>query len=146
MKTRFLSVCFCVSFLFFLGCRNLPPRSEGMPELVECTVAVTFGGEAMEGVGILLQPKDKEKGNWPAGGQTDAQGKAVMKTAAYYQGVAPGEYVISFQKFEPEGMGPGKSLIPLKYSTSASQETILITESQTEYVFTLDALDANAKK
>ena len=146
MMAGFLRVCFCISFLCLIGCQRLPERPEGMPELVPCTVVVTFGGEKMEGVGILLQPKNKDENNWSAGGQTDSEGKAVMKTAAYYQGVVPGEYIISFQKSRPEGMGPGVPLIPVKYFPTKSKETITVSKSQTEYVFTLDALDANAKK
>ena len=142
--TSGLRVCFCVFFLGIIGCQRLPERPEGMPELVPCTVVVTFGGEKMEGVGILLQPANKQENNWPAGGQTDAEGKAVMKTAAYYQGVVPGEYTISFQKRSvPEDMGPGKPLIPLKYFPTQSQETIAVSKSQKEYVFTLDAPEAN---
>jgi hypothetical protein len=136
-----LRVCFCVFFLYLIGCQRLPERPEGMPELVPCTVTVTFGGEKIAGVGIILHPKNKEESNWAAGGQTDAGGKAVMKTAAYYQGVVPGEYTISFQKREvPEDMGPGKPLIPLKYSPTDSKETIAVSKSQKEYVFALDAL------
>ena len=144
--TRFFSLCFCVVLLCIIGCQRLPERPEGMPELVPCTVVVTFGGEAMEGVQIVLHPRNKEESDWAAGGQTDAEGKAVMKTAAYYQGVVPGEYTISFQKHAPVETGPGimerpaKPLIPVKYSPANSRETITVSSSQTEYVFELDAL------
>ena len=141
-----LRVFFCVSLLCFIGCQRLPDRPEGMPELVPCTVVVTFGGEALEEVHIVLHPKNKEESNWSAGGQTDAEGKAVLKTAAYYEGVVPGEYKISFQKHAPEEPGrggmplPAKPLIPVKYSPANSKETISVSKSQTEYIFSLDAL------
>ena len=138
-------ICFCISFLCLVGCQRLPERPEGMPELVPCTVVVTFGNEKMEGVGILFQPKNKAESNWSAGGQTDVEGKAVMKTAAYYRGVVPGEYTISFQKIEPEGMGPGKPFIPSKYFPGNSKETIVVSKSQKEYAFALEALENNAK-
>ena len=140
MMTSFSRICACVCLLSFIGCQRLPQRPEGMPELVPCTVVVTFGGEKMDEVGILFQPKNRDENNWAAGGQTDAEGKAVMKTAAYYEGVVPGEYTISFQKSVPEGMGPGKPLIPIKYFPAKSKETITVTREQAEYVFTLDAL------
>ena len=149
---RLLNIVFCLSFLYIAGCQRLPERPEGMPELVPCTVVVTFGGEKMEDVGILLQPKNTKENNWPAGGQTDAEGKVSLKTAAYYQGVVPGEYTISFQKHAPEEMRPDgmalptKSLIPLKYSTGKSKETITVSKSQSEYIFTLDALDTKTQK
>jgi hypothetical protein len=128
-------------FMGSIGCQRLPKRPEGMPELVPCTVAVTFGGEKIEGVGIILHPKNKEESNWAAGGQTDAKGKAVMKTAAYHDGVVPGEYIISFQKREiPEDMGTGRALIPLKYFPTNSSETIAVSKAQKEYVFALEGL------
>ena len=139
-------ICFCISFLCLVGCQRLPERPEGMPELVPCTILVTFGNEKMEGVSIIFQPKNKEENIWSAGGQTDAEGKAVMKTAAYYDGVVPGEYKISFQKHAPEEQGrsgmplPAKPLIPTKYSPAHSKETISVSKEQTEYVFALDAL------
>jgi hypothetical protein len=142
----FLRVCFCIPFLCLIGCQRLPERPEGMPELVPCTIVVTFGGEKMEGVAVLLQPKNKEASNWPGGGKTDVEGKAVIKTAAYYEGAVPGEYTISFQKSRPEEMGPGVPLIPAKYFPTQSKETITVSKSQAEYVFTLEALGANAKK
>lgn len=145
MKTGILCIACCMSFVCAIGCNRLPKPPEGMPELTDCTVVVTFGGEKMEGVSVLFQPKVKEENNWAAGGQTDSEGKAVMKTAAYYDGVAPGEYTISFQKVEPDGMGPGRSLIPLKYSNNNSKETIVVSKSQSEYVFALDALGADLK-
>jgi hypothetical protein len=141
MMARFWTIGFCVYFLCLIGCQRLPSRPEGMPDLVPCTVAVTFGGEKVDKVGIVLQPKNKAENNWSASGQTDAEGKAVLKTAAYYEGVAPGEYTISFQKYAPpEDMGPGTPLIPLQYSPGMSEETITVSSSQAEYVFELEAL------
>ena len=144
--TRFLTLCFCLPLLCVLGCQRLPERPEGMPELVPCIVVVTFGGEAMEGVQVLFHPKNLEENTWAAGGQTDTQGKALMITAAYYRGVVPGEYTVSFQKYAPEEMRPdgmpfpAKPLIPLKYVPGNSREMVVVSSSQTEYVFTLDAL------
>ena len=125
------------------GCHKLPERPEGMPELTPCKILVTFGGEKISGVGVLLQPKERNSALWPAGSTTDEQGTAVLKTAAYYEGVAPGEYFISFQKFaepemRPDGMAlPAKALIPEKYSQNRSRETITISKEQSEYQFEL---------
>ena len=144
--TRFLILCFCLLLWCVLGCQRLPERPEGMPELVPCTVVVTFGGEVMEGVQILFHPKNPAENTLAAGGQTDARGKALMVTAAYYRGVVPGEYTVSFQKYAPEEMRPdgmpfpAKPLMPLKYAPVHSRETIVVSSSQAEYVFTLDAL------
>jgi len=135
--------------LLFGGCTRLPERPEGMPELTPCMIEVTFSGERLPDVGVLLKPKDavnNSSTSWPAGGKTDSQGKAVMMTAAHYKGVAPGEYVISFEKYTPEetrrdGMPlPAKPLVPLKYSSRQSKETVTVTKSQAVYTFELDAM------
>jgi len=141
--------CLILSVVFwaFFGCQRLPERPEGMPELTHCTIHLTFGGERLQGVGVLLQPAFPQVSHWPSGGQTDAEGRAVMKTAAHYKGVVPGEYFVILQKYaEPElradGMPlPAKSLIPIRYSKADTTERIIITEGQTEYVLELEGLN-----
>jgi hypothetical protein len=134
-----------LTLFILIACQRLPERPEGMPELVPCTVSITFGGEHLQDVGVLFQPKDNNN-DWSAGGKTDAEGKAKMKTAAYYDGVVPGEYIIIFQKYaEPEldryNMPmPAKPLIPIKYSKANSKETIVVTKEKAEYVFELEGL------
>jgi len=139
-----ISVTFCCG-----SCRRLPDRPEGMPELTPCTIEVTFGGERLADVGVLLAPKNTGNGTptvWPAGGKTDVNGKAVMKTAAHYTGVVPGEYVVSFEKYAPEDMRrdgmplPAKPLVPLKYSQKQSKEIVTVVKTQAVYNFELDAL------
>lgn len=150
--TCFVRFSLCLFFLAAVGCQRLPERPVDMPDLVPCIVSVTFDDKKMEGVKIFLYPKNTEADNWPAGGQTDAEGKAILKTAAYYRGVVPGEYVISFQKYAPEEMQPdgmalpAKSLIPLKYSTGKSKETVVVSRDKTEYVFTLESLTNDEQK
>ncbi|MDR3234848.1 MAG: hypothetical protein LBT46_14515 [Planctomycetaceae bacterium] len=144
---------FCITLGLFLltavgsfssGCRPQPRPPEGMPPLTQCIVAVTFGGEKIEHVGVRLRPK--ETGNrWGAGGLTDAEGKAVLKTAGPFEGAVPGEYIISFEKkVSPPAAehmtAPRTSLIPAKYDASQSKETITITAEQKEYVFELERL------
>ena len=135
--------------LFVIGCQHLPDRPEGMPELTPCTMEVTFGGEQLSDVGVLLKPKDAGNAtsiSWAAGGKTDHEGRAVMITAAHYRGVVPGEYVVSFEKYAPEEMRgdgmplPAKPLVPLKYSQKQSKETVTVTKSQNVYTFDLDGL------
>ena len=150
-RSRFMFRCFYyliwpILFFGFAGCQRLPERPEGMPALTPCTILATFGGERLQGVSVLLQPQDPQVQNWSAGGQTDAEGKAVLKTAAYYNGVVPGEYFVIFQKYaEPElgrdGMPlPAKPLIPIRYSKANWTETIVVTKQQAEYDFELEGL------
>ncbi len=149
MPHRFCYVIYPLLFLAFSGCQRLPERPDGMPELTRCTIIATFGGERLPDVGVLLQPKAPRLPQWPAGGQSNAEGKAVMKTAGYYNGVVPGEYFVIFQKYaEPEldrhGMPlPAKPLIPIKYSKADTTETIAVTKDKTEYRFELEGLTAD---
>jgi hypothetical protein len=143
-KFKIIIVSFVISIAFVMGCRRLE-RPEGMPDLTPCTISVTFGGEIMEDVGIILTPIDKTN-NWSAAGKTDKEGKTVLKTRLYFNGVAPGNYTISFQKYaEPElsadGMAlPAKLLIPKKYTSGNSKEIIEVTTDKSEYNFTLEGL------
>ncbi len=99
----------------------------------------------MEGVRILLRPKDMA-GKWMSGGTTDVTGKAVMKTGGYFEGVVPGEYTVSFQKTGRIELGKNDmpvrshSMIPEKYNAGKSRETIVVSESRSEYSFALDGL------
>ena len=135
--------------LYCMGCTRLPDWPKGMPDLTPCTIEVMFGGERLADVSVLLKPKDAGNNTspvWPAGGKTDAQGKAVMMTAAHYRGVVPGEYIVSFEKYAPpemrrDGMPlPAKPLVPLKYSQKHSNETVTVMKSQTVYTFELDGI------
>ncbi|MDR2440705.1 MAG: hypothetical protein LBE12_15190 [Planctomycetaceae bacterium] len=142
---RFAIVFATVLTLFICGCRK-PERPEGMPDLTPCVVSVTFGGEKIEGVGIQLHSQDTATNEWVSGGRTDINGKAILKTGVYFDGVVPGNYIISFQKFaEPELSPDGmllqsKPLIPKKYLPDQSKETITVTKEQKEYVFELERL------
>ena len=140
-----LPVLFCV----FSGCQRLPERPEGMPELTPCTIVVTFGGERLQDVSVRLQPKEPSVQNWAAGAQTDTEGKAVLKTAGYYDGVVPGEYFVIFQKYAELEVGrsgmplPAKPLIPIEYSRANPMVTIVVTKEQKEYPFELEGLPGN---
>lgn len=125
------------------GCKRLPPRPEGMPELYPCTMHVTFGGEIVEGVRVGLISDDPALKKWRAGGVTDAEGNVVIKTAAYYDGAAAGTFKLSFSKSEDrlgdtlEEMQP-LSLIPLKYLPVNTKLTVEIKPEKNEFVYELD--------
>ncbi|MDR1478523.1 MAG: hypothetical protein LBJ00_06225 [Planctomycetaceae bacterium] len=123
------------------SCSRLPKRPADLPKLTPCTISVTFGGEVMQGVGVLMIPVDKEANKWSAGGITNQEGKATMVTSAAFQGVVPGEYIISFKKTgEPVSMDEPPPIIPQKYLTGKSKETVNITTDQSEYTLTLEGL------
>ncbi|MDR1384219.1 MAG: hypothetical protein LBJ67_10310 [Planctomycetaceae bacterium] len=145
LTTVFLLICVINIF----GCQRVPERPNDLPELMPCTIFVTFGGKKLAEVGIQLVPKnainDSAK-RWAAGGKTDAEGKSALKTAFYYSGVAEGEYYILFTKFEPSQTNkngvllPAKNLIPAKYSQTKTAQIVAITKHQSEYTFELEGL------
>lgn len=128
-----------------IGCNRLPERPIDMPDLTPCTIEVTFGEEQLEGVGVQLLPIEQENG-WNAGGKTDSSGKAIMKTAAHYNGVAPGTYWVIFRLYEEPELGidgmslPAKPLIPIEYSQKGAIEPITVTKAQSSYSFELTGL------
>jgi hypothetical protein len=143
---QFPKVFILVFVLLVFGCgKRLPPPPDGMSQIVPCLVEVRFDGQTIEGVTVLFRPKDTDS-RWSAGGTTDTEGKAVMRTAGYYDGVVPGEYTVSFRKVDhlllsPCGM-PIRSLsaIPVQYTAAHSQKMITVTENQSVYVFELDGV------
>jgi len=68
-----------------------------MPDLTPCIITVTYKGAPVEDANVLLAPKS---GDLSAAGTTDASGRAIMKTDAKYEGVAPGEYRATVTKRE----------------------------------------------
>ncbi|MDR2763269.1 MAG: hypothetical protein LBB88_11745 [Planctomycetaceae bacterium] len=124
-----------------ISCSRRPKRPADLPELTPCIVTVTFGGEIMKGVGILMTPEDKNVNKWGAGGITNDEGKATMVTSAVFDGVVSGRYIISFKKNgESVDMNAPPSLIPKKYLTGNSKEIIEVTTDKSEYAFKLDGL------
>lgn len=134
-------VIISITLLACSGCTRSPRRPADMPKPIPCVVYVSFGGEVLQGVSVYLTPVDKQVNQWGAGGLTDAEGKAVLKTNAVFEGVVPGNYIISFRKLaEPVGMNTPPSLIPDKYTLGKSKETIAVSENQKEYHFDLEGL------
>ncbi|MDR1483878.1 MAG: hypothetical protein LBT09_03545 [Planctomycetaceae bacterium] len=142
-KILVIAICVLIVFVEFqvMSCSRRPKRPADLPALTPCVVSVTFGGEVMQGVGILMTPEDKNINKWSAGGITNEEGKATMITSAIFKGVVPGKYIISFKKTgESVNMNAPPSIIPQKYITGKSQETINVTTEQSEYTFTLEGL------
>ena len=132
--------------LLTIGCARLPEMPKEMPKLTPCIVMVTLDGKPVEGVGVYFQPPvalNSDTVSWPSAGKTDAEGMTVMKTAAHYDGVVPGEYIVSLRKHAPEeftadGMAlPAKSLLPDRYAPGKSKEHVSVTTEKKEYVFEL---------
>jgi hypothetical protein len=133
---------------FSISCNNRPKleRPEGMPELHPCSVTVTFGGQAIEGVVVSLTPEDGSK--WGASGSTNKNGTAALSTSYGFKGVPEGKYTIAFVRIiqnpdfddnDPKSM-PFRSLIPAKYGKGKSKETVEIKAGEkNKFTFELDA-------
>ena len=130
------------ALLLVSACQRLPDRPADLPELHPCTVSVTFGGEAIEGVTVSLV-SDIQGYKWKAGGKTDEKGIVKLKTAFAYPGVPVGTFKVSFSKMEErvgntlEEMSP-RSFIPLKYGAGKSEEVVEVKPGKNNFTFTLD--------
>lgn len=146
LKTRrFLIAASIGAVIISASCARLPERPEDLPELYPTVIVATFGGQPVENVTVNMTPLDPALKKWKSGGQTDAEGKVVVKTGFYYEGAPQGEFKLSFQKLQErvgdtlEDMQP-LSLIPLKYGPTRTDLTITIApeKKKTEYRFELD--------
>lgn len=139
-----LAALAAVAVLGAAGCRRTVPRPEGMPPLYPCVIEVTFGGERIAGVGVLLRSADPAMKRWGAGGVTDAEGRVAVKTANAFVGAAKGEYVVSFSKRLTDAdapMGDEISLIPTRYERKNSTVTITVDERTALHRLELDGID-----
>jgi len=96
MSMRLYLVLPAVCLLLLSGCggQQLP---EGMPKLTPVVLTIMQDGAPLEGAVISLLPEDTAS-RWNAGGVTDKNGKAKMKTLAQYDGVAAGKYKVTVVK------------------------------------------------
>ena len=132
-KAKFLVVALVSATCFGCGGDGKPSH---IPDLVPYSVKVTHKGGPVESAKVMLAPK---AGTFSAAGETDANGIAILKTDGLYNGVVPGEYMVSVSKYEiiktdfgpvptdPAGYGAyekmlksqpkPKSLIPEKFAS-----------------------------
>ena len=148
-RSLLLSVLIIAMAAFSTGCRRSVPKPEGLPQLYPCEIEVTFGGKAIEGVGVLLRATDPDMKRWGAGGLTDGEGKVIPKTASAFAGVPKGEYIVSFSKrvtVQRGPMGDEISLIPVQYERKNSKVTIVIDEEHHLFKLELDGIPSQPSK
>jgi len=94
---RLYSILLVVCMLFLSGCggQKLP---EGMPKLTAVELTIMQDGTALEGAIVSLLPLDSDNSRWNAGGVTDKNGKAKIRTLSQYDGVAAGKYQVTVVK------------------------------------------------
>jgi hypothetical protein len=88
-----------IPFLFLSGCGKVE-LPDGMPKPYPVTITITQEGKALEKVSVLLVSDDIALGQWTAGGESNASGKAVIQTLGKYSGVVPGKYKVVLRKRE----------------------------------------------
>ena len=126
-----------------VSCKRLPPRPEDLLELYPTTIEVTFGGEIVPDVSVIMTPTDAALKKWKSGGKTDEKGRCVVKTAFCYDGAPQGSYKLAFSKLEErhgdelEDMQP-LSLVPLKYLPMNSDLTIDVKPEKNNVKLELD--------
>ena len=92
-----LSLVVCLAAVAVLaGCGSDADR----PATLSATATVTYNGEAVEGAHVTLSPAG-DSGD-AAFGDTDAQGKAALRTA-FADGVVPGSYEVTVTKTQAQG-------------------------------------------
>jgi len=85
-------------FPFAVGCgeQTLP----GMPPLVPASVTVMQDGHPLAGAGVSLLGADDITRQWPAGGTTDANGVAHLRTGGKFDGAVIGKFKVMVEKTE----------------------------------------------
>ena len=85
-------------FPFTVGCgeKTLP----GMPPLVPASVTVMQDGQPLAGAAVSLLGDDEITRQWPAGGITDANGVANLRTGGKFDGAVVGKFRVTVNKIE----------------------------------------------
>jgi len=96
---------------FFIGCGG----NENPFGTVHVEGTITLDGNPIEGVSVMLHPRDGEQG---AGGLTNANGRFTVTTSGF-NGARPGSYDITFTKIEL----PGQDLSPEEYNRAFGGRT-----------------------
>jgi len=139
----------CLLGLFGVWLLGEPTNPYGTVPIVG---TLTLDGEPVEGVSVILSPRDRENGR-VAGGITDRHGKFTVTTgtATMVNGAVPGEYDVTFSKMEIE---EGSSLeepnwlyvIPQKYRNTRTSGLAPITvepDGKNNFSFELSSVVAS---
>lgn len=96
-----------VSLLFLLGVLVLlvlemgcsrTPKPDGLPVLRSCKITITQEGKGVEGVTVMLSPKEGENCPWAVTGVTDSGGTAQIQTHGNYRGAPEGTFRVLLSK------------------------------------------------
>ena len=112
-------LCLCL-LCVFVGCNRGPAN---MPKLYPATISITMNDQPLEGALVACYPTDDSE--WFAGGTTDAQGVAQLKTKGIYDGIAAGDYKVCVTKAEasPDATEERHRAIRIVHSRFETPET-----------------------
>ena len=88
--------------LFVCGCSGGPREPENAKNTVKVSGKVTLDGEPGWGVKITLHPKDggDEADRTFSSAEGDQEGNFIVKTYGVDDGAPPGDYTLTFEKFD----------------------------------------------
>jgi len=81
------------------GCAG-EQRLPGMPPLHPVFITVEQDGNPLAGATVTLLGNDEVTRQWPAGGVTDTNGVAQMRTSGRFEGAAAGQFRVMVDKTE----------------------------------------------
>jgi hypothetical protein len=84
------------------GCNSGRKKPEGLPKLYRCVINLTQEDSAVNDALVTLRAGDAASGAWTYSGRSDKNGKAVIFTDGYFEGVPAGEYKVLVSKVELE--------------------------------------------
>ena len=116
-------LCLCL-LCAVVGCHRGPAN---MPQLHPAAISVVMGDQPLAGALVACYPEGG--GEWFAGGTTDAQGLAQLKTKGIYNGIAAGDYKVCVTKAEasPDATETQHRAVRIVHSRFESPETTPLT-------------------
>ena len=123
---------FFASFVLLLsGCggEQLPP---GIPKLYNATLTVMQDGKPLAGADIIMLNIDPSV-NWPAGGITNQNGVAKLRTLGRYDGAPAGRYKVAVNKIDTPDI-----TLPSPDEVSATEFNRLVKEIEDNTFYVVD--------
>jgi hypothetical protein len=109
-KSILFSCIFCLTFILS-GCSD-SSRPHDLPELQPCTLTILQENRGLAEASVMLYATDSANTKWVIAGNTDANGRVVLKTHGKFSGVPIGEYKVVITKTERVPAEMSKPAIP----------------------------------
>ncbi|MDR2754540.1 MAG: hypothetical protein LBC20_02430 [Planctomycetaceae bacterium] len=106
-KSILFGSIFCLIFVLS-GCGD-SSRPKDLPDLQPCTLTITQDNQGLADASVMLYATDSVSTKWVIAGNTDANGKVILKTHGKFSGVPIGEYKIVVTKTEQVKSGQQQS-------------------------------------